>query len=72
MNKRPKVPKDEKVVLSPVGEKVLCIIKYYGTNIYGEEYKRKQQARAIEQLFSELDEGSTMLRDFKFVKVVPK
>ena len=57
--------------LTDVQEKILFLIKHYGTSTQGEEFRLHQVAIAIDELFFELDEGSQLIRDLKFIKVVP-
>ena len=63
--------KAEKVKLTEIQEKVLWLMKYYGTVTQSEEHRLELVARVIDQLYFELAEGTSMLKDFRFVKVVP-
>ncbi len=57
--------------LTDVQEKIAWIIKYCGTNTQGPAYKIRQQARMIDELYFELNEGAALVRDFRYIKVVP-
>lgn len=63
--------KADEIKLDEIGEKILSTLKHYGTNTQGAEYKQKQQARHLSEMFQELHYAKSLLekQDFKHVKV---
>ena len=66
--------KQPEVELTELQKIIYDIMKTFGTDVYGEDYRKKLQAQAIDQLFCEIEEvnGYIHQKNFRFVKGLKK